>query len=345
MLKSVFLCGVSALTSCIVSTASAEICDSYVVTSGDTLRIIAERYYGDRHLSSEIYDVNQGIIGANPNAVEIGTTLAIPCRDGMAAVQQSAFLATIDQPHAAPGNIPSGYFVAIAGENPFINAQGAGIFPELLAVALRTGGFEERLEIIRSPSSDEVLAETSAQSALLSFPWIKPDCSAASRLSENAQNLCRSYTFSDPVYEITLGLFTRAGDPLADAEASEDLSGKNVCIPGFHSDEILRRDAVLNEDISIIRAASFSACRVGLADGSYDAIVADYQSYNLFAADDPAVVDIPAFATNTTLHAVASIENPEAVKLITIANAGIREMLVTGTWFSIVEAHTTSRVH
>ena len=49
----------------------------HLVTSGETLFTIAQRYYGDGARAGELYKVNRAVI-ANPDRLEVGTTLVIP---------------------------------------------------------------------------------------------------------------------------------------------------------------------------------------------------------------------------------------------------------------------------
>jgi 5'-nucleotidase len=52
--------------------------DEYVVESGDTLRSIAERVYGDAAQWSRIYEANRTAIGPDPDTITAGTRLTIP---------------------------------------------------------------------------------------------------------------------------------------------------------------------------------------------------------------------------------------------------------------------------
>ncbi len=54
-------------------------CESYTIVSGDTLRLIAERVFGERDLSPVIFKANRSVVGGNPNNIEIGMVLTIPC--------------------------------------------------------------------------------------------------------------------------------------------------------------------------------------------------------------------------------------------------------------------------
>lgn len=68
-------------------------CEPYTVASGDTLRLIAERVYGSRDLSPVIYNANRGVVGGNPNNIEIGMQLNIPC--GSAGVASEAVVTVV----------------------------------------------------------------------------------------------------------------------------------------------------------------------------------------------------------------------------------------------------------
>jgi nucleoid-associated protein YgaU len=51
---------------------------TYEIQSGDTLLSIAEQFYGDASQWRTIYDANRDVIGNNPDALKVGTTLKIP---------------------------------------------------------------------------------------------------------------------------------------------------------------------------------------------------------------------------------------------------------------------------
>jgi nucleoid-associated protein YgaU len=54
---------------------------TYEIQSGDTLQAIAEQFYGDASQWQKIYDANRDVIGSNPNALKVGTSLKIPPKD------------------------------------------------------------------------------------------------------------------------------------------------------------------------------------------------------------------------------------------------------------------------
>lgn len=60
------------------SAQSATQGESYTVVSGDSLSKIAKRHYGDASKWHQIYEANKGIIGANPDHIEVGQVLTLP---------------------------------------------------------------------------------------------------------------------------------------------------------------------------------------------------------------------------------------------------------------------------
>lgn len=67
---------------CLSKPASAQKCGvEYVVRSSDSLSKIALRTYGDTQKWTAIYNINLKIIGTNPNLIQIGQYLFLPCLD------------------------------------------------------------------------------------------------------------------------------------------------------------------------------------------------------------------------------------------------------------------------
>ncbi|MCF6273118.1 MAG: transporter substrate-binding domain-containing protein [Rhodobacteraceae bacterium] len=313
---------------------------------GDTLRTISERYYGTRELSSVIYGANIGTVGKDPNTIEIGMSLAIPCRDGFMPPLPGAF-STITEPREANGQSPAPQFLAKSGGAAFMSQNGNGVIPDILAAALRKGGYRDSLEMERPANSDTILRLAAMEaSTLLSFPWIKPDCDTPSHLSAQSTDLCKNFVFSDPLFETTLGLFTRADAAQTTSTSASDLSGSRFCLPQFHSDTLLRSMGLTVEAEDITRAPDFNTCVTGLLSGMYNVIVADYQSYSTFYRGHPAeVVDISLFARQVTLHAVAYRKNPDALSVLQIANSGLEQIMASGEWFGIVQEHLSPRTN
>lgn len=58
-----------------LNTASAR---TYTVQPGDTLSVIAQKFYGDANSWQIIYDANRSVIGDNPDQIFPGQNLVIP---------------------------------------------------------------------------------------------------------------------------------------------------------------------------------------------------------------------------------------------------------------------------
>jgi len=338
MLKALAFYGLSALVMASSSANAASNCDTYSVVPGDTLRVISERYYGARDLSPLIYDANANLIGVNPNSIEIGMRLTIPCRENIRIPQPTAFLALVNQEAETSHNIVP-RFLAKAGDTPFVKRDNSGILPDILAAALRAGGYQNTLDIARPESVSDVLQASTESSSLLSFPWTLPNCDDTASLSPQSGYMCSEYTFSDPLLEITLGIFTPADSPLASAANASSFEGKTICVPQFHTSDLLGQNGIAETSAIIVLSPDFHRCIAGMAAGDFDAAVADYQSFATLVPSDSDLVDIPVFAQKTTLHAVAYNENPAAIEALGMVNSGIKDILISGAWFSIVNQH------
>lgn len=51
---------------------------SYTVQPGDTLRLIAQKVYGDANQWPRLYEANREVIGANPDNLQAGMQLTVP---------------------------------------------------------------------------------------------------------------------------------------------------------------------------------------------------------------------------------------------------------------------------
>lgn len=51
---------------------------TYVVETGDSLSVIAQKVYGDPHRWPDIWNANRALIGNTPNLIHVGWTLIIP---------------------------------------------------------------------------------------------------------------------------------------------------------------------------------------------------------------------------------------------------------------------------
>ena len=54
---------------------------NYTVQAGDTLFLIAQKFYGDGNLWQLIYETNRAALGPDPNQLQVGMVLVIPATD------------------------------------------------------------------------------------------------------------------------------------------------------------------------------------------------------------------------------------------------------------------------
>ncbi len=59
-------------------TTAASAGGTYTVQAGDTLSSIATKVYGNSARWRDIYDANRGVIGADPNMIQVGMVLKLP---------------------------------------------------------------------------------------------------------------------------------------------------------------------------------------------------------------------------------------------------------------------------
>ena len=333
MLKSMLFIATSAFIGAALPVQAAESCDMYFVQKGDTLRLIAEHYYGSRDLSPLIYNANAATVGDDPNNIEIGMALDIPCREGINLPASTSFLNINHTPPPA-----NGHFLARSGAYPFVDTKNAGIVARILFAALRQGGYTAPFTTLQPENTVSLLQSAAAPEALLSFPWIKPDCEAGARLSADIADLCANYTLSKPLYEITLGLFTTKDSPLGLSPSRQILESSRICFAEFYDNSLLDTIGLTtNAALATAPASRNADCVSGLLEGRYDAIVSDYQSIGaLPAALSARLTDIPAYAHKTTLHAAAYHGSPAAQTALEQANRGLADILGTGEWFNIV---------
>jgi len=51
---------------------------TYTVQEGDTLSVIAKKFYGDEAEYQKIYNANKDLIGSDPDMIKVGQELTIP---------------------------------------------------------------------------------------------------------------------------------------------------------------------------------------------------------------------------------------------------------------------------
>jgi nucleoid-associated protein YgaU len=77
----------------------------YVVQPGDTLTLLAARFYGNGALWPTIYNANVALIGANPDLIRVGAQLVIPNSVSAAQAQTQAVSQAARSYTVVPGDV------------------------------------------------------------------------------------------------------------------------------------------------------------------------------------------------------------------------------------------------
>ena len=74
----------------------------------------------------------------------------------------------------------------------------------------------------------------------LSFPWLLPDCKLTD-FDVDIKDLCDNYTFSAPIYEAQMAMYTLSDSPFKDAVVEIDLVGARICrLAAMHTYDLLQ---------------------------------------------------------------------------------------------------------
>jgi polar amino acid transport system substrate-binding protein len=176
----------------------------------------------------------------------------------------------------------------------------------------------------------------------IGFPWYKPDCARADRLTGTMRERCTGFVFSNPLYEIAMRFYVRAGDPLAEATAPEALFGKRICRPAGYFTFDLEQAELFEPNVTRVIPPAAADCFAWLARGDVDVVSVSA----LAAADgisqlglDGRVVPVAALASSQTLHVIAPKGNAEGRAYIDLVNEGLTELQMSGRWFEVVSRH------
>ncbi|MEX2517729.1 MAG: transporter substrate-binding domain-containing protein, partial [Paracoccaceae bacterium] len=245
-------------------------------------------------------------------------------------------------PEAAPGTRPL-RIVAAGGWAPYLDEDQAkgGMLAEMLSAALSRAAPDAEIRIDFINDRGALLRPLIADGAYdVSLAWIRPDCAAPGALGEESAFRCAGLAWSDPLFELIIGFYTRADTPAPAGDS--DLSGLAVCRPAGSSDALLEAHGLVGPKIRLVAAPEAGACFEMLLAGEVDAVAAPASSADeaigaLGAADR--IAEQPQLATAATLHAVTSADNPLKDAQIGRINEGLRMIRKDGGWFEIVQRH------
>ena len=320
----------------------------YTISSGDSLSGIAKQVYGSAADFQIIYSANAAAIGPNPGLISSGLVIDIPCLDGNTTSQANAAaireVVTTEQ-LAAPSDLVV-RVVTATDWAPYFNEdqEQGGMVTELTNVALSAaeGTPEYKIDFINDWGShlQPLLTDHAYDFATA---WYEPPCDVVDRLGDDAKFRCNNFEWSDPMFEILLGYFSRADDPLPATHA--ELMGKSICRPDGYETFVLEEDGLVAPAITFGQEVLITGCMQGLLDGTYDVVV---------IAVDPgqgAVLELGAqdqimlneqLTKVLNLSPVISKSNPNRETLLNMMNTGIAAIKADGRWFEIVNRHLSA---
>jgi len=176
----------------------------------------------------------------------------------------------------------------------------------------------------------------------LGFPWYRPDCSQAEKLSEGMRARCTDFYFSRPLYEVVVGYYVRNDDPLVGTLDPTEMFGRTICRPrGYFTFDLETADLV-EPNVTFRSPDSPADCFTLLQSGAVDVV-----TLNILLAEeeitrqglDGLVVELPDLATIQTLHILAPKTSPYGRTYLALLNKGIRQVRESGEWFEIVSRH------
>jgi polar amino acid transport system substrate-binding protein len=176
----------------------------------------------------------------------------------------------------------------------------------------------------------------------LGFPWYRPDCSKADKLGASMRRRCAEFDFSDPLFEVAIGYYVRAGHPLARVTEYDRLSGLRLCRPANHFTFDLVQEGLVAPNATLVVAPEVSDCFIWLERGKVDVVtlsksLAEGEITRLGLAGK--VAEIPALASVQTLHAVAPKTHAHGRAYLDLVNAGLTELDASGRRFEVTSRH------
>ncbi|MGB7261338.1 MAG: transporter substrate-binding domain-containing protein [Albidovulum sp.] len=331
------------------SSASAQQeCSTYTVQKGDTLGSISKAAFGFLDYQT-LFNVNIDAIGDNPNQLEPGITLIIPCKDGRKTAD--VVLAPID---ASEGSSGSDATIDIGEYKPKIKFLTGGDWYPFADEGLSGGGFLIRLTSNamrraapdRSFSIDWVDDWDSHLSTLLPFnafdisvAWYAPDCSDLSNVSDLTREFCEEFDFSDPLYDAVFGFFAAKDNPYADAKTFSELAGARICRPEGYSLHDLDAEGLIEPVITVSIPAAIPDCFEGLLNGTYDIATVESQATvsvikDLGIADQ--VVENTYITSIQSIAAMSHKSNKFGKDYLAMMNSGLLEMRESGEWYDVI---------
>ena len=366
--------GHTALAIALMTTAASaqDLCSVYTVKPGDTLSQIAKAA-GVSSGYQGVYAANRDML-SNPNIIEVGMKLTIPCADGsdptveaaaapepapeavvetvaepvVTATAEPVVEAAIDPP-ATPVDLPMLKFLTGGNYAPFVDEKlpEGGMMVEIIKAAMARGDAGQDIKFTVINDWGAHLTELLPSGAYdAGFPWFLPDCTKLDLFSDATKARCTEFDASEPLFEIAVGFYAKPGNPASSATTYDDLKGKRLCRPDGWFTFDLEAQGLVEPAVTMLVAPTQVECWRALeADKvdvvTFDALPAEADIATLKISDN--VKEIMPLAGVVSSHVFIPKTNPNGKAYLAMLNKGLTDMRADGTWFSIVS--TRMREH
>jgi len=323
------------------------LCSNYTVVPGDSLSAIAISV-GLEGGFQVLFNANANVL-SNPNLIEVGEVLQIPCSDGSLPGQSAVRSVQTPTPTTSTPDRAI-RIVTATGYAPFTDEtmENGGIITQMVNRALELGNPDQDYDLIFVNdwgSHLETLLPIGA--ADMTFPWFKPDCTKVQNLTKPSADRCNNFNHSDPFYEALVGYYTLNGSKYAGADSYSDLLGARLCRPEAWFTFDLEGETLMPPNVDLTRPGQQNGCWQLLLNGEVDVVTyevlpseEDYRELGL----DGQIAQIEALTSKQTLHIYVSKDNAFANESLPIINAGLQKLRLSGEWFSIVREGITKTI-
>jgi ABC-type amino acid transport substrate-binding protein len=270
--------------------------------------------------------------------------------------EQLAQLTLVERPQAMLPPVGDASTAAVAaapkitvlamGRAPLAEPQlpAGGLIPELLRSSLSKARLGRPEIELRWATAAPVKSLLSDDSIDISLPWDGADCERPNDLVQSSAVLCDKALYSDPIFEVVVGLFTRADSKFTFA-TDDSILGKSICVSGDQDVSPLNRqgrDWISQKRVNAVRKPTLVDCASAVQALEADAFVASdlegrYVLDRLGLSRDFRMLERPLGIRG--VHVVVAREHVQASELISAVNRGLKELKETDAYAAIVRNH------
>ena len=328
--------------------AAQDACSNYTVQDGDTMATIAIAAYGSSNYQP-IFNANRNAI-SNPNALEPGLVLVLPCEDGSLPNGQSAQdIIAAEERRAASikrSNVyaPPIKMVAGNGWEPFTSEglSGGGIMTRLATSSLQRAGNQREYSVSFVDDWTSHLETLLPLGAFdISIAWTVPDCTNRTyEWSAETEARCTQFVASVPVYDVVGGFFTLPESEYVNATSFSDFEGSTICRMQGWSMVVLEEVGLNRDNTTVVQPSSARECLDAVLTGTADVAAFEVELFAATKKDmgltSSDIVENPYVSTLSSMSFLAHRTNPFAREYIAMMNKGLNEMRESGEWYAII---------